>query len=191
VKHSFAPLSRQDGLVVQNLSDEVLIYDLKTNKAFCLNETSALVWNLCDGKKSVVEISQTISRKLNSAISEDFVWLAIDQLKKENLLSNGSQIKPDFNGLSRREAIRKIGLTSMIALPVVTSLIAPRAVDAASPSTCSGSCRCSTGNINSSAATFCRTVLGGNSQCDNRGNATCDCLVVAGIGSRDGTCQGV
>lgn len=29
---------------MQELENEVLIYDLKADNAFCLNETSALVW---------------------------------------------------------------------------------------------------------------------------------------------------
>jgi hypothetical protein len=51
------PHSRTKELVVQELKGELLIYDLSTNKAFCLNETSALVWQLCDGKSSISEIS--------------------------------------------------------------------------------------------------------------------------------------
>ena len=55
------PLSRQDNIVIQELRDEVLIYDLAKNKALCLNQTSAKVWQECDGTKSVSEISKTLS----------------------------------------------------------------------------------------------------------------------------------
>jgi hypothetical protein len=126
------PASRKEDIVVQKLEDEVLIYDLKENRAFCLNETSALVWQMCDGNKSVTEISQAISQKLKSPATEDFVWLAIDQLKKENLIANSEEIVPDFNGLSRREVIKKVGLGTMIALPLISSLVAPTASQAAS-----------------------------------------------------------
>ncbi len=71
------PQGRQDNLVVQELNGEVLIYDLKVNKAFCLNDTSAQVWQACDGTKSVTEISQLISKEQNSLVDEDFVWLAL------------------------------------------------------------------------------------------------------------------
>ncbi|HZH35571.1 MAG TPA: hypothetical protein VEX64_12070 [Pyrinomonadaceae bacterium] len=37
------PKARENDLVVQELKDEVLIYDLKINKAYCLNETSAAI----------------------------------------------------------------------------------------------------------------------------------------------------
>ena len=36
------PLSRQDNIVIQELKDEILIYDLQ-NKALCLNQTSATI----------------------------------------------------------------------------------------------------------------------------------------------------
>jgi hypothetical protein len=115
------------------LQDEVLIYDLNINKAYCLNETSALVWQLCDGRNSVSDISRKASKKLKSPVSEDFVWLALDLLKQENLLSNSEQIIPEFNGMSRREVIRKVGIGTMIAIPVVSGLIAPTAAQAQSP----------------------------------------------------------
>jgi len=130
------PISRKDNLVVQELNNEVLIYDLKINKAFCLNETSALVWQLCDGEKTVTEISRQLSNKLNSKANEDFVWLALEQLKEENLLANSEEITPDYSGMSRREVIRKVGLGTMIALPIVTGLIAPTAAHAQSRRAC-------------------------------------------------------
>ncbi len=52
------PLGRRDNLVVQEIDGEIMIYDLTDNKVFCLNETSALIWQLCDGNKSALEISR-------------------------------------------------------------------------------------------------------------------------------------
>ena len=39
------PRRRKDEIIVQELNGEVLIYDLKSNKAICLNEVSSLVWD--------------------------------------------------------------------------------------------------------------------------------------------------
>lgn len=132
MKNKIKPLSRKDEIIVQELGGEVLIYDQKTNKAFCLNETSSLVWEACDGNQSVSEISQSIGKKLNSPANEDIVWLALDQLKKERLIANGGEVVSKFDGMSRREVIRKVGLGTMIALPLVSSLVAPTAVSAQS-----------------------------------------------------------
>lgn len=128
----FIPRSRKSNLVVQDLENEVLIYDLDKNKAFSLNQTSAVIWNLCNGKNSVFEIAKLASRKLDSKVTEDFVWLAIEQLKKDNLLEDSLNIPLHFEGLSRREVIRKVGLASLVALPVVASLVAPTSASAAS-----------------------------------------------------------
>lgn len=124
--------TRQSNLVVQELQNEILIYDLDKNKALSLNGTASAVWRLCDGEKSVTEISRIMSRELNSPISEDLVWLALDQLQKENLLENTQTIKSKFEGISRREVIRKVGLATMVALPVISSIVAPTALHAQS-----------------------------------------------------------
>lgn len=43
------PKSRRENIVVQEFDDEVLIYDLERDRAFCLNKTSAVVWRACNG----------------------------------------------------------------------------------------------------------------------------------------------
>lgn len=129
---SINPIGRKEKIVIQELDGETLIYDLQVNKAFCLNETSALIWKACDGNNSVAEIRQLISKELKSPINDDFVQLALYQLKKDDLLANGEEINVDFNGLSRREVIKKVGLTSMVAFPIISSLTAPTAAHAQS-----------------------------------------------------------
>ena len=151
------PLNRQEGLVVQELNGEVLIYDIKENKALCLNETSALVWRLCDGENSVTDISQSIGKQLNSPADEDLVWLALDQLKKENLIANFEEVVPNYNGLSRREVIKKVGLSTMLAIPVILSLDASALAGAGGnqsrvrPAICATPSRCVGGPTDSCA----------------------------------------
>jgi len=43
MNNSQFPTARKSGLVVQDVPDEVLIFDLKSNKAHCLNLTAATV----------------------------------------------------------------------------------------------------------------------------------------------------
>ncbi len=126
----FLPFAKKDNIVVQELNSEVLIYNLADNKAFCLNETSAIIWQLCDGTKTVSEIGDAAGSKLPSKISDEVVWLAIDQLKKEDLISN--EFTSIFEGMSRREVIRNVGFASMVALPIVASIVAPMSTNAQS-----------------------------------------------------------
>lgn len=134
MKHSQVPVARKEGLVIQEMPQEVLVYDLDSNKAHCLNQTAALIWKSCDGKNSVAEITRLIGAEAGNAVPEDLVWLAIDQLSEKNLLANN--LKADFKGSTRREVIKKIGLAAVIGLPLVASLTAPTSVLAATSCTC-------------------------------------------------------
>ena len=118
------PKSRTENIVVQNLQGEILLYDLKINKAFCLNETAALVYEHCDGKTSFDELRL----KSGKNVSDEVIWLAIEELSKLNLLAEKAE-----SGLSRRSLLQKAAV-SAIALPLVTMLVAPRAIQAASGS---------------------------------------------------------
>lgn len=130
------PTARKNGIVVQDVPNEVLVYDLESNKAHCLNQTAAMVWNFCDGKNSVSDIAALIGSSTGKHVSDDFVWLAIDQLAENNLLENG--IKPKFAGETRREIIKKIGLGTVVALPIIASLVAPKSVLANVSCICAG-----------------------------------------------------
>ena len=118
------PQTKTENIVVQDVDDEILIYDLILNKAFCLNETSALVYNACDGKTEFEEFK----RKHN--FPDDLLFFALDELQKQNLIEN-NYISP-LKDIKRREVIKKIGLASIIALPIISSIVAPTSVMAQS-----------------------------------------------------------
>lgn len=126
------PQARREDLVIQETRKEILVFDLRNNQVSCLNATSAMVWQMCDGHHTIKEISEELSNKLKSLVSEDFVWLAVNQLKQKNLIEDGVIVPLDLQRLSRRDVVRKIGLSALIAFPLVTSLIAPPAIHAAS-----------------------------------------------------------
>lgn len=128
------PLARQKDLVIQELPAEVLVYDMSSNKAHCLNPSAAFVWRACNGKNTVADIVSQFDAQGQGHVSEDFVWLAIDQLQESALLEPG--IVPKFAGQSRRQVIKTIGLASMVAVPVIASLVAPQNALAV------GSCAC-------------------------------------------------
>ena len=134
MNNSQRPIARKSGLVVQEVPDEVLVYDLESNKAHCLNQSAALVWSSCEGNNSVSEIAKIVESQAGGKVTDDFVWLAIDQLSENNLLEK--QVSSAFAGTSRREVIKKIGLASMIAVPVIASLVAPQSALAAASCAC-------------------------------------------------------
>jgi hypothetical protein len=157
MNNSQRPIARKSGLVVQEVPDEVLVYDLESNQAHCLNQSAAMIWKSCDGNNSVSEIAKLVENQAGGNVTEDFVWLAIDQLSENNLLEK--QIPSSFEGTSRREVIKRIGLASVIAIPVIASLVAPQSALAATSCACMNPSSCgnspnagclSTTNCNSS-----------------------------------------
>jgi len=163
------PIARKEGLVIQEMPDEVLVFDLETNKAHCLNETAAFVWKACDGANSVADITKLFGNQSGKPVDETLVWLAIDQLNENNLLAE--ELKANFDGQTRRQVIKKIGLAAVIALPIVTSLVAP---NAALAGVCTGAAN-GTACTNSSGATSvcCSGVCCNPAQATCTGGTTC------------------
>jgi len=62
----FRPKARTEGIVVRELPEEVLVYDLERHAAVCLNRTAALVWKRCDGRASVGELSRSLAAELQT-----------------------------------------------------------------------------------------------------------------------------
>lgn len=143
------PKSRNVNIVVQTAGKEILIYDLTTHKAYNLNETLTIVYLACDGITLFDEL------KARNGLMDEIIYLALDELRRENLLEKSEEYNSPFAGMSRREVIRKVGFASIIGLPVISSLIAPTAVMAQSPTcatgisqgqgTCPGGERCVSG----------------------------------------------
>ncbi|MEP7076929.1 MAG: PqqD family protein [Acidobacteriota bacterium] len=158
MNNSQFPSARKTGLVVQDMPDEVLVYDLDSNKAHCLNKSAAFVWKSCDGTKTVPDIVNLFASEAGEKVSEDFVWVAIDQLSENSLLE--ASIKADFAGRSRRDVIKKIGMVSVISIPIIASLVAPKNALALASCACinPGDCTVQTGcpsTVNCSSPGVC------------------------------------
>lgn len=151
----FQPLARKEKLVIEQMASEVLVYDLEIHKAHCLNLTSAVIWQHCNGKNNISGIAQLASRDLQANVSEEIVLLALNQLEKFHLLEKQDDIAFAFPKVSRRDVMKRIGVASAIAIPLVTSIVAPTALASAScvnqpctvgtPGTCPPACTCSGG----------------------------------------------
>jgi Stigma-specific protein, Stig1/Coenzyme PQQ synthesis protein D (PqqD) len=112
------PKARRTQLTIRELPDETLIYDHATNKAHCLNRTAALVWHSCDGKMTVRELAGLLQRELGVMSAEPLIHLTLEKL-------------------ARRKLLRQLAVA---ALPVIMTMVAPRANAAASTPTAGGVC---------------------------------------------------
>ncbi len=126
------PQARRTGLIIQEVDGEILIYDQNTNKAHCLNQTAVKVWKYCDGETTLAEACKALSCDLDTPVDEKLVWYAVDQFSKDNLLEKGIE-QPAFiiAGMNRRQMVRTLGLAAVIAVPLVTSIVAPTPAQAA------------------------------------------------------------
>ena len=153
------PLARIHGLVIEEVAGEVLVYDLERHHAHCLNPTAAFVWKKCDGLTSVAQIAETLAQKEGAGVELDLVWLALDQLRKSKLLTDDPEVTAQVTrrSISRREIIRRIGVGAVVALPLITSLVAPTPAQAAtcvpSGQPCTTSAQCCSGLCQGSPGT--------------------------------------
>ena len=118
--------------MIDDLPDEVLVYDLDRHKAHCLNQTAALIWRQCDGSTSAAEIARRLEEQFKAPVSEDLVWLALRQLTKLHLLEHPVSLPPQVAGISRRQMVRSLGIAAVVALPLVTSITSPTQAQTAS-----------------------------------------------------------
>jgi hypothetical protein len=115
------PRVRTTNIIQQPGVSELLLFDLKTNRAFCLNETSAVIYQNCDGVKTVEDLSA------EHDIPHEFIFTTLDKLGKEGLIENSGS----FPSISRRQLI-KVSATTAAALPLVATLVVPSALNAQS-----------------------------------------------------------
>ena len=126
------PAARRADMVVQEADGETLIYDLKSNKAHCLNRTAALVWKNCDGKRTAEELARKLESETGETVSVEVVWLAVAQLGRRRLLKEPVRRTHSSTLISRRELARRLGIATALTLPFIASIKAPAAIQAAS-----------------------------------------------------------
>ncbi len=151
------PKARRAKLIVREFADELLVYDKMRHEAHCLNRTAAVIWRHCDGRTSIAEISRRLGDEMgeNGPVDERVVWHALNQFRRDHLLEETIEIPsgilaPLKAGVNRRQAIRALGITAVVALPLVTSMVAPtpaQAVSCLGPgSACTTSAQCCNGS---------------------------------------------
>jgi hypothetical protein len=128
------PKARHDDLLVEEIADELVVYDERRKLAHSLNRTASLVWRHCDGRRSIADLAALLRTELNPIADEDLVLVAIDRLEGIDLLEESSGRTADQARTSRRQVVRKVGRVGVLTLlvPVVTTLVAPTPAQAQS-----------------------------------------------------------
>ena len=127
----YRPKVRRDDLTIQEVEDDMVVYDGRHQRAHRLNSTAALVLRSSDGTRTIREIACRLPSDLPGSYGgEDRVWLALEQLAKADLLTEGLPLPPEW-GLSRRALLQKAAAAALV-LPIVETVLAPSPADAQS-----------------------------------------------------------
>jgi hypothetical protein len=145
---------------VQQVGAETLIYDGRRHLAFCLNASSAVVWRMADGTRTIAQMSNAASLELGAEMSEDLVRFSIETLGVDGLIEPATEAETNSDAarnISRRAMLQRLGVGGAMLLPVVASIVAPTAAQAYN-----GCVDCSTSNAR--AARIRRLQQSGSSQ---------------------------
>jgi len=147
------PRARRDGLVIQKLDDETLVYDLERDEAHCLNQTAALVWQRCDGNTTDEGMATLLQTQFQLQVDADLVWLAVKQLQRFHLIEDDEGSTTKARAVTRRELLLKYA-PAALALPVIMSISAPTPAQACSqPAGRANGCACTSNG--QCASNFC------------------------------------
>jgi len=120
---------------VEELDRELLVYDEERHRAHRLNESSSLVWRLCDGERSIDDITRIVTATLDAPMDREVVWLILARLEEAHLLEQALLRPAAIGAISRREALA-MGLAGAAALLEgcgVDSVTAPSPRGASAP----------------------------------------------------------
>lgn len=137
------PRAHKEGLIIQPMGNELVVYDSSSKQAHNLNATAAKIWKLCDGKRSIAEIAQIAGRELKQPVSEQVVWYALSKLEEFGLLEASMSVPSSLAGISRREFLTKFAIAAAV-VPVVKTIKVPGPAQASSSTRCGDPCDSST-----------------------------------------------
>jgi Coenzyme PQQ synthesis protein D (PqqD) len=131
------PVAREDGLLVETVGDETVVYDSETKEAHCLNPLAAAVFANCDGSTTLDQLAGLASDRIGEPVDEARITEALVQLQERDLLT-----VPSSNGLSRRQMIGKSAAAggALVGASLITTIMAPMASAANTgiPTGCTG-----------------------------------------------------
>jgi hypothetical protein len=136
------PVARTDSLLVENVGDETVVYDLQSKNAHCLKALASVVFTHADGRTSKDDLAALAEEQLGDTVTVANIEEALAQLEASSLLEVPLVI---HDGLSRRDLVRKAGYagaTAAFAVPLITSIAAPTPAMAATQPIATGCAGC-------------------------------------------------
>jgi hypothetical protein len=118
------PVARQSDLHVEEVGDDLVVYDHRTQAAHSLNAAAAYVWEQCDGARSAADIA-TAAHAAGLPWTEAAVADVISQLRAKDLLEPAATAaKPAAPRMTRR-VLAKAAVVALV--PAIVSIATPAA----------------------------------------------------------------
>ncbi len=129
-KDELLPRAREGGLLEEKVGEELLLYDRESHVAHCLSRLAATVWQHCDGARDVGELAELVLASKTEVVD------VLRELWGRGLLEGEPSVlmQSTVSGVSRREAISRIGRVGAAAasVPLIVSATAATPAMAAS-----------------------------------------------------------
>jgi hypothetical protein len=75
------PARRTQDLDCQEVGDELMVMDARSDRVHVLNATMAAIWKLCDGGRSSEQIAQALSEVVDCSEVDDLLAVTCDSLR--------------------------------------------------------------------------------------------------------------
>jgi hypothetical protein len=182
-KRVLKPQARTDELVIEELGDELLIYDSKNKRAHCLGATAATVWRACDGEGDVATLSQRLGLSADevSRVLDELEVLELFEFTGLEVLQSGSD---EGAGITRRQlTMRSVKAGAAVAVaPIVYSINVSPALATLTPIPF----QCEVFTVRScGASTACGSIAGCCCCCQGSGSCkTCGATAFCNAGNQ-------
>jgi hypothetical protein len=138
-EHGSLPRARKDGLLIETVGEELLLYDRDSHTAHCLTPIAACVWRHCDGAHDMSELAELAGTNANVVAD------ALHELREQDLLVPAPALmQGTIPGVSRREAIARVARVGAAAAAAPLIVSATAATPAMASSGEGKACRTST-----------------------------------------------
>jgi hypothetical protein len=128
------PIARTENLLIQEVGNELIVYDQENNASHCLNPMASRVWYYCDGNNTINDIAKQLEKELEISTKSEIdmrglVYLTLEELERYNLIKDYVKQPIGTSGISRRNVIKTATLVGGFAIgsmfPLVRSIVAP------------------------------------------------------------------
>lgn len=97
---------REEQIIVQKASNNVLLFNMDDGSYYALNEVSNRIWDLCDGMHTVAQLVGILVKEYNAPaeIIETDILELLDDLRSKNLIveCSADRMESEVSGVSRR-----------------------------------------------------------------------------------------